>query len=176
MRTSRVSRLARPPGPSTRTSTDLPGQSKGSRRRLTQFTCSRPWTSSPPRQHPPGQSRVERAKDPPGPAGEGTAATRHRRHGKRQRCFLPEFITDYNQRFRWPQKPPRTPTATCSMTQSPFPLPPYPQKAQPQSHLPLPQASTRSKARATATASVAPPSPSVRASTAPSPSCAKARP
>ena len=94
-------------------------------------------------------------------------------------AFLPEFITDYNQRFSWPQKPPRTPTATCSMTQPPSTssspsIPPESSAAI--SPAVTAAASTRSKARATATASVAPPSPSVKASTAPSPSSAKARP
>ena len=94
-------------------------------------------------------------------------------------AFLPEFITDYNQRFSVAPKPPRTPTATCSMTRppstssSPF-IPPESSAAI--SPAVTAAASTRSKARAAATASVAPPSPSVKASTAPSPSCAKARP
>ena len=34
-------------------------------------------------------------------------------------AFLPEFITDYNQRFSVAPKPPRTPTETCSMTRPP---------------------------------------------------------
>ena len=77
---------------------------------------------------------------------------------------------------RWPQKPPRTPTATCSMTQPPSTssspsIPPESSAAI--SPAVTAAASTRSKARAAATASVAPPSPSVRASTAPSPSSAK---
>ena len=80
---------------------------------------------------------------------------------------------------RWPQKPPRTPTATCSMTRPPSTssspsIPPESSAAI--SPAVTAAASTRSKAKAAATASVAPPSPSVRASTAPSPSCAKARP
>ena len=96
-------------------------------------------------------------------------------------AFLPEFITDYNQRFSVAPKPPRTPTETCSMTRPPStsPSPSIPPESSAAiSPAVTAAASTRSKARAraTATASVAPPSPSVRASTAPSPSCAKARP
>ena len=94
-------------------------------------------------------------------------------------AFLPEFIADYNQRFSVAPKPPRTPTATCSMTRPPSTssspsIPPESSAAI--SPAVTAAASTRSKARAAATASVAPPSPSVKASTAPSPSCAKARP
>ena len=80
---------------------------------------------------------------------------------------------------RWPQKPPRTPTASCSMTRPPSTssspsIPPESSAAI--SPAVTTAASTRSKARAAATVSVAPPSPSVKASTAPSPSSAKARP
>ena len=44
--------------------------------------------------------------------------TRHRRHPKRQRLPARVHHATNNQRFSSrPQKPPRTPTATCSMTQ-----------------------------------------------------------
>ncbi len=103
-----------------------------------------------------------------------------------QRCTLIVFIDDATSRLmalRFAEaettEPPRTPTATCSMTQSPSTssspsIPPESSAAI--SPAVTAAASTRSKARAAATASVAPPSPSVKASTAPSPSCAKARP
>ena len=114
---ARVSRPARPPVAIYSDKHSISGSIRGREGDLTQFT-RRSDPGHPPihGRHPPGQRPRERANqtDSRTAGGEGAAATRHRRHRKRQR--LPARVAAAS---RWPQKPPRTPTASCSMTRPP---------------------------------------------------------